>query len=55
MAMIDLRSRTALVAVTAIISAATTYAAIKIEYRTWTRGPGTVRNNGGFAQVCFTF
>jgi hypothetical protein len=34
---------------------ATTYAAIKIEYRTWTRGPGTVRNNGGFAQVCFTF
>jgi hypothetical protein len=34
---------------------ASTYAAIKAEYRTWTRGPGTVRNNGGFFQVCFTF
>jgi hypothetical protein len=30
-------------------------AAIKFEYRTWTRGPGTVRNQGGFFQLCFTF
>jgi hypothetical protein len=34
---------------------ASTYAAIKAEYRTWTRGPDTVRNYGGFFQVCFTF
>jgi hypothetical protein len=33
----------------------TLYAAIKGEYRTWTRGPGTVRNHGGFFQICFTF
>ena len=31
------------------------YAAVKGEYRTWTRGEGTVRNHGGFFQVCFTF
>ena len=30
-------------------------AAIKFEYRTWTRGSGTVRNQGGFFQLCFTF
>ena len=34
---------------------ATTLAAIKGEYRTWTRGSGTQRNHGGFFQVCFTF
>jgi hypothetical protein len=34
---------------------ASTYAAIKGEYRTWTRGPGTARIYGGFFQVCFTF
>ena len=31
------------------------YAAVKGEYRTWTRGAGTVRNQGGFLQVSFTF
>jgi len=31
------------------------YAAVKGEYRTWTRGAGTVRNHGGFFQVSFTF
>jgi hypothetical protein len=31
------------------------YAAVKAEYRTWTRGAGTVRNQGGFLQVSFTF
>jgi len=31
------------------------YAAVKGEYRSWTRGEGTVRNHGGFFQVCFTF
>jgi len=30
-------------------------AAIKFEYRTWTRGSGTERNQGGFFQLCFTF
>jgi len=30
-------------------------AAVKTEYRTWTRGAGTVRNQGGFMQICFTF
>jgi hypothetical protein len=30
-------------------------AAVKVEYRTWTRGPGTARNHGGFFQLCFTF
>jgi len=30
-------------------------AALKGEYRTWTRGSGSVRNHGGFFQVCFTF
>ena len=30
-------------------------AALKFEYRTWTRGPDTVRNHGGFVQVAFTF
>jgi hypothetical protein len=34
---------------------ATQLAALKVEYRTWTRGPGTARNYGGFFQVCFTF
>jgi hypothetical protein len=29
--------------------------ALKGEYRTWTRGAGSVRNHGGFFQVCFTF
>ena len=29
--------------------------ALKGEYRTWTRGEGSVRNHGGFFQVCFTF
>ena len=29
--------------------------ALKGEYRTWTRGDGSVRNHGGFFQVCFTF
>jgi hypothetical protein len=31
------------------------HAAAKAEYRTWTRGDGSVRNHGGFFQVCFTF
>jgi hypothetical protein len=31
------------------------HAAMKAEYRTWTRGDGSVRNHGGFFQVCFTF
>ena len=31
------------------------YAAVKGEYRSWTRGEGTPRNHGGFFQVCFTF
>ena len=31
------------------------HAAMKAEYRTWTRGEGSVRNHGGFFQVCFTF
>ncbi|HVQ40707.1 MAG TPA: hypothetical protein VMS54_00800 [Vicinamibacterales bacterium] len=30
-------------------------AAIKFEYRTWTRGSGTERNQGGYFQLCFTF
>jgi hypothetical protein len=30
-------------------------AALKAEYRTWTRGTGSVRNHGFFGQVCFTF
>jgi hypothetical protein len=34
---------------------ATQLAAVKFEYRTWTRGPGTPRNYGGFFQICFTF
>lgn len=34
---------------------ASLYAAIKAEYRTWTRGPGTLRNQGAFFQVSFTF
>ena len=29
--------------------------ALKGEYRTWTRGENSVRNHGGFFQVCFTF
>ena len=29
--------------------------ALKGEYRTWTRGENSVRNQGGFFQVCFTF
>ena len=31
------------------------YAAVKGEYRTWTRGTDSFRNHGGFFQVCFTF
>ncbi len=31
------------------------FAAAKAEYRTWTRGPGSTRNHGAFAQLCFTF
>lgn len=34
---------------------ASTFAAIKGEVRSWTRGEGSVRNTGGFFQVCFTF
>ena len=30
-------------------------AAVKFEYRTWTRGAGTARNHGGFFQLSFTF
>jgi hypothetical protein len=30
-------------------------AALKFEYRTWTRGTGTPRNYGGFFQLSFTF
>jgi hypothetical protein len=30
-------------------------AAVKFEYRTWTRGPASTRNHGAFFQVCFTF
>jgi len=33
----------------------TLYAAVKGEYRTWTRGPDSVRNHGAFFQVAFTF
>ena len=31
------------------------HAAVKTEYRTWTREEGSRRNHGGFFQVCFTF
>jgi hypothetical protein len=31
------------------------YAALKVEYRTWTRGPGSTRDSGGFFQLSFTF
>lgn len=31
------------------------YAAIKGEYRSWTRGAGSTRNSGGFFQLSFTF
>jgi hypothetical protein len=34
---------------------ASALAAVKVEYRTWTRGEGSVRNHGGFFQLCFTF
>jgi hypothetical protein len=34
---------------------ASLFAAIKGEYRTWTRGDDTLRNHGGFFQLCFTF
>jgi hypothetical protein len=34
---------------------AATYAAIKVEYRTWLRGTGSTRDSGGFFQLCFTF
>ena len=34
---------------------ASQFAAIKGEYRTWTRGTGSQRNQGGFFQICFTF
>ena len=34
---------------------ATQLAALKFEYRTWTRGPNTLRNHGGFFQLSFTF
>lgn len=32
-----------------------TFAAIKAEYRNWTRGAGSPRNQGGFFQLAFTF
>jgi len=31
------------------------FAAIKGEYRTWRRGPGSARNHGGYFQFSFTF
>ena len=34
---------------------ASALAAIKGEYRTWTRGADSPRNHGGFFQLCFTF
>lgn len=34
---------------------ASLFAAIKGEYRSWTRGAGVARNYGGFLQLCFTF
>jgi hypothetical protein len=34
---------------------ASSFAALKGEFRTWRRGEGSRRNNGGFFQVCFTF
>jgi hypothetical protein len=34
---------------------ASPFAAIKGEFRTWTRGETTPRNYGGFFQICFTF
>ena len=34
---------------------ASQFAAIKGEYRTWSRGTSTPRNQGGFFQICFTF
>jgi hypothetical protein len=34
---------------------ASLYAAIKFEYRTWTRGPLSTRDSGGFFQLSFTF
>jgi hypothetical protein len=30
-------------------------AAVKGEYRTWTRGEGSARNHGAFFQICFAF
>jgi hypothetical protein len=33
----------------------TLFAAIKGEYRTWTRGAGSSRDHGGFLQIAFTF
>jgi len=34
---------------------ASLFAAIKAEYRSWTRGTGSVRDQGGFFQLAFTF
>jgi len=34
---------------------ASSLAAVKAEYRTWTRGPSTPRNHGAYFQLCFTF
>lgn len=34
---------------------ASALAALKLEYRTWTRGQTVERNHGGFFQLCFTF
>jgi len=34
---------------------ASQFAALKGEYRTWSRGGSTPRNYGGFFQICFTF
>jgi len=34
---------------------ATLFAAVKGEYRTWTRGSGSDRRHGGFVQIAFTF
>ena len=34
---------------------ASPFAALKGEYRNWSRGTGVPRNYGGFFQICFTF
>ena len=34
---------------------ASAFAALKFEYRSWTRGPTSTRDHGGYFQLCFTF